>query len=355
MDFLQNTYESLPRFIPLLAVMVLTIGVVITFQWFMRRRVFASSGSRFRYQGISVLLTVVGIILVVLTLPVTEKTRSDLLSLLGIALTALVAISASTVVANAMAGLMLQLVRSFRTGDFIRVGDWFGRVSDRGLFHTEIQTEDSDLTTLPNTYLVTNPVTVVRSKGTFVSATVSLGYDIHHADIEAALLNAAKATDLDKPFVQVRELGDYSVTYRVAGFLSDVKQLVSTRSMLRVNMLDKLHEAGIEIVSPSFMYQRPQPDDTRMVPPQRIITADEAVEEVEPEEIVFEKAQRAENIEQLRAEREELNESIKKMEGHADVPEGEERDRLNLELSRQRRRKEAIERFLKSVDTDEVD
>ena len=39
----------------------------------------------------------------------------------------------------------------------------FGRVTERGLFHTEIQTEDRDLVTLPNLYLVTNPVKVVRT------------------------------------------------------------------------------------------------------------------------------------------------------------------------------------------------
>jgi small-conductance mechanosensitive channel len=357
MNFVQNFYESLPRFIPLLAVMVFTIGVVTIVQWIMRRRAFSSSGSRFRYQAMSVLLTIVGILLVILTLPVSEETRGDLLSLVGIALTAIVALSASTVVANAMAGLMLRLVRSFRTGDFVRVGEWFRRVSDRGLFHTEIQTEDSDLTTLPNTYLVTNPVTVVRSTGTIVSATVSLGYGIHHATIESALLEAAKATELEKPFVQVRDLADWSVTYRVAGFLSEVKQLVSARSALRVNMLDQLHEAGVEIVSPSFMYQRQQPEGTRMVPPTGLGATDAAAASTlaEPEDIVFDKAQKAEDIEQLRSERSELTESIKELEGRLDRSEGQEKDKLDRELSNQRRRKESIERFLKSVDNDEKD
>ena len=52
------------------------------------------------------------------------------------------------------------------TGDFISAGDQFGRVTERGLFHTEIQTETRDLTTVPNLFLVTHPVTTVRSSGT---------------------------------------------------------------------------------------------------------------------------------------------------------------------------------------------
>ncbi len=77
-----------------------------------------------------------------------------------------------------MAGLMLQAVRHIRPGVFLRVGDHFGRVSEQGILHTEIQAEERNLTTLPNLYLVSNPVTVVRSSGTIISASESLAYDI---------------------------------------------------------------------------------------------------------------------------------------------------------------------------------
>ena len=42
--------------------------------------------------------------------------------------TATVALSSTTFVANTMAGLMLRLVRNFRPGEFVRVGDHFGSV-----------------------------------------------------------------------------------------------------------------------------------------------------------------------------------------------------------------------------------
>ena len=79
-----------------------------------------------------------------------------------------------------MAGLMLQVAKSFSPGDFVRVGEYFGRVTERGLFHVEKQTEDRDLTTLPNLHLATNSITVVHSAGTIVSAELSLGYDVSH-------------------------------------------------------------------------------------------------------------------------------------------------------------------------------
>jgi small-conductance mechanosensitive channel len=100
---------------------------------------------------------------------------------------------------------------------------------------------------------VTNPVKVVHSSGTIVSTQLSLGYDQHHTEIEALLVEAAQASGLEEAFVQILELGDFSVTYRVAGFLSDVKQLLSVRSRLQASVLDMLHGAGVETVSPTFM------------------------------------------------------------------------------------------------------
>ncbi|MEO6201684.1 MAG: mechanosensitive ion channel family protein, partial [Nitrospirales bacterium] len=97
---------------------------------------------------------------------------------------------------------------------------------------------------------------------------MSLGYDISHKTIEKLLAEAALAANLTDPFVHIMELGDYSVTYRVSGFLVEVKQLLSARSNLRAKMLTTLHNAGIEIVSPVVMNQRRLADGLRVLPPQ---------------------------------------------------------------------------------------
>jgi len=169
--------------------------------------------------------SLVVVLLVILALPLGHETRGQLLSLFGIVVSATIALGSSTLLGNAMAGIMLKVVRNFRSGDFVSVGESFGRVSERGLFHTEIQTPDRDLVTLPNLYLATTPVRVVRSSGTIVSATCSLGYDVNHTRVEELLRDAADTAGLTEPFVQVLDLGDFSVTYKVAGLLKEVKSL----------------------------------------------------------------------------------------------------------------------------------
>ena len=146
--------------------------------WLLIARTKLAPDALFGRQIVMLVLTGIAVVWVLLVVPVNDTTRGQLLSLFGLLLTAVITLSSTTFIANAMAGLMLRAVRNFRLGDFLRVGEQFGRVTERGLFHTEIQTEDRDLATLQNLYLVTNPVKVVHASGTVVpllshSATMS--------------------------------------------------------------------------------------------------------------------------------------------------------------------------------------
>ena len=282
--------------------LTLAVGVIVLGA----ARIFSSRSDKRTSLWVQAFVITTGLVLLVAilaTLPVEHSLRAQLFSLLGVVLSAAIALSSTTFIGNAMAGLMLSILRNFRPGDFVRVGEHMGRVSARGLFHTEIQTETSDLTTLPNMFLVTNAVTVVRASGTVVTAEASLGYDVSRHDIEACLLKAAAAAGLEEPFVQIVELGDFSVLYRVAGLLKEVKSLISSRSRLRAEMLDALHAAEIEIVSPNFMNTRALPPETRVIPTaKRGKKRPEASEGGSPESIVFDKAEAAAETEALKDE-----------------------------------------------------
>jgi len=167
-----------------------------------------------------------------------------------------IALSSQSIIANGRAGLMLRVVSDYRPGDFIEVGKHEGRVSEMTLLHTEIQTSERNLTTLPNALMITQPVTVVRSSGTVVSATVSIGYNVSHHWLEPLFVAATADAALEDGFMQVVDLGDYSVTYRVAGFLADPWRLLRARSQLRMAILDTLHAADVEIMSPMFVSGR---------------------------------------------------------------------------------------------------
>ena len=243
-NLLQPLLEKLTNVVPFFVTLVAVLIVLALARYVVQRRSAPVLGYNFKLQVVMLTLSVAGFILVVTALPIATSTKGQLLSLFGILLSGAIALSATTFLGNIMAGLMQRAVRSFRPGDFIRVGEHFGRVTERGLFHVEIQSEHRDLTTMPNLYLATNPVRVIRSSGTLVSADISLGYDVPRKRVRTLLNEAAEKAQLKDPLVLVQVLGDFSVTYRVAGLLTEVKHNISRRARLRSRVLDALHKGG---------------------------------------------------------------------------------------------------------------
>ncbi|NND30324.1 MAG: mechanosensitive ion channel [Myxococcales bacterium] len=297
MDGLKPVLELLREWLPFLITLLIgTLVLMGAYRILISGRAAKGTGNIVGRQLLIALLAGIVAVVLILELPIDNEPRGQLMSLLGILVTAAVALSSTTLLGNAMAGFMLRSIRNFHAGDFIVVDGHRGRVSELGLLRTEIQTERRTLTTFPNLYLVSNPVTVVRESGTFIAASVSLGYDVPREKIEKCLLDAAEHAGLTDPFVFVLELGDFSITYQAAGFLEEVKFLISAESKLRANMLDALHQAGIEIVSPTFMNQRqlkPEkifiPEGSR-APKPKVAPA----EEPRPEDRMFDKAELAE-------------------------------------------------------------
>jgi small-conductance mechanosensitive channel len=286
-----------------LAQVLATLVVIGAAMYFGNRRLrtyFESRAHlRFRQQLIQIAAILIGILFIILLMPIGDEMRGQLLRLYGLIFSATIALSSTTLVGNIMAGLMLKAIGSCRPGNYITVGDYFGRISEMDLLHTEIQTEERDLTTLPNLYLVTHPVRVMRASGTLLSVDVSLGYDISRRIIEELLVKAALASGLESPYVQIRNLGDFSVTYQVSALLKDVNNLIDKRRELRARTMDVLHAEGIEIVSPSFM-------NTRALEKGRTFISDVADEATampvgaSPDAIAFDKATKAASVSKLR-------------------------------------------------------
>lgn len=331
MNTLPNQFLA---FLPLVASLVIVGAVLYTAHWaLLGKHPEMGNDRRLSRQLLLFILGLVGIIVIVLSLPVSESTRNQILALIGVVFSGIIAFSSTTIVANAMAGIMLRFTKPFRTGDFIRSGEFFGRVTERGLLDTEIQTEFRELISVPNHLLITNPVTVTRSSGTIVSATVSLGYDIHHSHIESLLAEAAAATGLEDPFIQIIELGDFSITYRINGLLTEIKNMLTVKSNLHKNILDALHSSGVEIVSPTFMNQRRLDLQTKFIPsskPEEIISKESRSP---AEQIMFDKAEQAERIENAV---DTLRKEISSLEEAEDEAEGDEKARLSKLIDQKR-------------------
>ena len=344
---MEKLFEIILNLLPMTVVIVIGVSVLGILNRRMDRKSLEMAGEgTFRRQMVLTFLALVFIVSIIVTAPLKEHTQGNLISLFGIAVTGVIALSSATLASNAMAGLMLRAVRNFKRGDYIRCGDFLGRVTERGLFHTEIQNERSDLITLPNLHLATNPVTVIRPTGTFVSATLSLGYDLQHDEIEKLLIEAAGHAGLLEAFVRIRALGDFSVTYEVSGQLDDTKKFLGSKSALHRAILDTLHRAGVEIVSPTFMNQRLIKDDRAFVPEVADEKPIEQARDRSPDTLVFDKADQVEKVEDLRLRLTALDKEITDLEAQVKATEGDEAEKIQETIFlRQRIRERLVERI----------
>jgi len=340
--------------LPMSLVVVVGGGGIWLLNRIMTRRSAAVAGKdTFRRQLVLAVLGTLLLLAIIVAAPLPESTRANLITLFGIALTATVALSSTTLASNAMAGLMLRIVNNFKRGDYIRIDQFLGRVTEQGLFHTEIQNERSDLVTLPNLFVASTPVTVVRPSGTFISANISLGYDVPHDVIEKHLVEAAGSAGLLEPFIRILELGDFSVTYQISGRLSDTKKFLGGKTALHRAVLDTLHKNGVEIVSPNFMNQRQITDVGKFIPKVKRKTAASVTDTAGPDTVVFDKADQVEKAEDLRKLLKALDEEISTLEARAKEakaaePEGEEVEQIKEKIFlRQRTRERLVKRIEK--------
>ncbi len=326
-------------------VIIIVVALLIFNSWIFNRMKTVKNTAVIIKRSLAFLISFLGTIIFILAMPIEASMKGQILSFLGIIISAGIALSSTTILGNLIAGLMNNSMKRFRNGDLIKINDLQGRVLRRSAFHVEIQLEDSNFVTLPNLYIATNPVKLTRKTNTVISTSVSLGYDVPRTKIEEALREAAMATGLKDPYVYITDLGDFSVVYKIHGFLEDTKKFFSTRSLLNAKVMDMLHKNRIEIVSPSFMNQR-RVDEQQFIPEYH---AEKKIleEEIYPEELVFDEAIKSEEaqkkkdlLKKIIARRDELKSTIK---------ETKDRDEINKSKSTIERLEGMIEKMKENI------
>jgi small-conductance mechanosensitive channel len=341
-DFLEPFFE------PGLSLILIILFLILN-SWVFRKMKPVKESTHIVRRTISFVIILIGALVFILSLPIEQSEKGQILSFLGIIISAGIALSSTTVLGNLIAGIMNNSMNRFRNGDLIKVSDFQGRVTRKSAFHTEIQLEDSNFMTIPNLFMATHPVKLTRKTNTVISTTVSLGYDVPRNKIEEALKEAATAAGLNDPYVYITELGDYSVVYKIHGFLDDSRKFFSANSLLNAKVMDVLHQKEIEIVSPSFMNQR-RVDEQKFVPPV-IVQEPEGTREETPEELIFTEANEAEKIEnkkdylsRIEKKKQELKERLKELK------EEEEIERVKSVLQRLDETREKIQEEIDEKD-----
>ncbi|HRP29996.1 MAG TPA: mechanosensitive ion channel, partial [Burkholderiaceae bacterium] len=185
----------------------------------------------------------------------------------------MVSLGASNTLGQAISGLIVTYTHTMRVGEYVRVGDVEGTVTQVGTFATRVRTGMGEELTIPNT-LIVGSVTRNYSRsmpgtGYIVDTELTIGYDAPWRQVHAMMIEAARRTEgiISNPPPKVFQtaLSDYYAEYRIAAHAVPTQPLPRAELLgqLHANLQDVFNENGVQIMSPHYMGD---PERAKIVP-----------------------------------------------------------------------------------------
>ncbi|OYU68455.1 MAG: hypothetical protein CFE45_42675 [Burkholderiales bacterium PBB5] len=181
----------------------------------------------------------------------------------------MVSIGASGAVGQVFSGVILVYTRALSLGEYVRIQDCEGTVTEIGLFVTRLRTGLGSEYALPNTVVLGN-VTRNFSReapaaGHVLETPITIGYDTPWRQVHALLQGAAEMVDgiakAPAPYVVQTALSDFYVVYRLVVFVAPASPggRAAVASALNAAILDMFNRHGVQIMSPGYYEDPAQP------------------------------------------------------------------------------------------------
>lgn len=183
----------------------------------------------------------------------------------------MLSLGSSNIISQGASGLILTFSKTFRIGEYVRIGEHEGTVSTLGIFNTRLRTGMGEEVTLSNanvfSSVIRNYSRTNQGQGYVLDTTVTIGYDTPWRQVEAMLLEAAARTDGisadPPPRVFQTALSDFYPEYRLV--CNATAKLPRPRAValsdLHANIQDVFNQYGVQIMSPHYM-KDPQSEKT---------------------------------------------------------------------------------------------
>jgi small-conductance mechanosensitive channel len=229
---------------------------------------FAGDTARATRRLVVVLVWITGL---VIAFPFIPGSDSAAFRGIGVMLGLMISLGSSGVVNQVMSGFVALYSGAVHSGEYAKIGDVEGSVTEVGFLATKILTPKNEYITVPNSVLVSdNIINYSRIQGeerTMISTMVTIGYDIPWRQVQAMLLLAAERTPgvrkVPAPSVRQTALSDFYIEYSLRIVPEDVTQKNAILSALHERILDIFNEFGVQITSPNYVTN---PPDTQIVP-----------------------------------------------------------------------------------------
>jgi small-conductance mechanosensitive channel len=210
----------------------------------------------------------------VVAFPYLPGSQSPAFKGISIFLGVLLSLGSSSTVSNIIAGLDMTYRRAFLKGEWVKIGEFTGKVTRMRLLVTHLLTFKNEEIIVPNAVIqnshVINYSSLAREHGLILHTSVTIGYSTPWRQVHAFLLQAAERTPGllrdPPPFVLQTALDDFYVRYELNAYTDAPEEMLNIYSNLHLNIQDAFNEFEVQIMSPHYMLD---PRSPAIVPKQR--------------------------------------------------------------------------------------
>jgi small-conductance mechanosensitive channel len=204
---------------------------------------------------------------IVVAYPYMPGSQTEAFKGISVFLGLMVTFGSSGLVNQIMSSFMITYSRALRVGDFVKIGDVEGTVTDVGMLSTKIKTLRHEHVTVPNAVVVSQTTTdytrLGNTDGVYTPTSLTIGYDAPWRQVQALLLRAADRTpglrSDPKPYVIQAALEDFYVRYTLFVCLEHQETRPFTLDTLHAHIQDLFNEYGVQIMSPNYVLDPASP------------------------------------------------------------------------------------------------
>ena len=189
-------------------------------------------------------------------------------------ITAVVAFAMQDTLGNVLGGLFLELDRSIAIGDWIRLDDLSGRVTEIRWRHTSIRTRNGETVIVPNSALMKSRFTVIGNPDQEEVrwrrwVWFEVAFDTPPAKVLAAAEEALAGAEVPrvarepKPSCVLMEFGPGEFKYALRYWLTDPQADDATDTLVREHLLAALQRAGIVLALPQYVFHQIKENEAR--------------------------------------------------------------------------------------------
>jgi small-conductance mechanosensitive channel len=200
------------------------------------------------------------VLMLVAIFPYLPGSNSPIFRAVAIFLGLLFSLGGTSAISNMVAGLVIIYMRPFKKGDWIKIGEVMGEVTEKNIVVTRLRTIKNEIITLPNSTVLNSHTINYSINGAdlhlILHTTVTIAYDVPWRTIHNLLIDSALRTGRiskeKEPFVLQTSLDDFYVSYEVNAYTEHPKEMPVIYSELHQNIQDSFNAAGVEIMSPHY-------------------------------------------------------------------------------------------------------